>query len=159
MASAAGGAVASTLLGNTTAFRLHVNMSNHASDHDDIYRTVTLHSNGSFTDYNERLWDLSSTWTTEGVDRIVYGGTYTLNLPNIELHYTKIVSKCNDVYQGKEFDEVEQLDEPRITSGTLSPGGTSLAVKPFRGGEPGGAAELQTLAVGKLHDVHGGKYC
>ena len=83
MASATAGAVAaSTLLGETTAFRLHINNSDHPSDYDDTYRTVTLHSDGTFTDYNEHLWDLSSAWVTEGVDRIVYGGTYTLNLPN-----------------------------------------------------------------------------
>ena len=155
MASAtAGAAAASTLLGETTAFRLHINNSDHPSDYDDTYRTVTLHSDGTFTDYNEHLWDLSSAWVTEGVDRIVYGGTYTLNLPNIELLYTKIVSTCKDVYSGKESNEVRQLEKPHTISGTLSPGNTSLAVKPFGGGEQ----QVQTLAVGKPHEIHGGEY-
>ena len=63
----------------TTAFRCHDNNSKESCDHDDNYRTVTLHTDGAFTDYYEHLWDLKSNWVTEGVDVVVYGGTYTLD--------------------------------------------------------------------------------
>jgi len=107
-------------------------------------------------DYNEHLWDLKSAWVTEGVRSIVYAGTYTLDLPQVQLRYTKIVSKVNDVVRAtEELAADELLKEPVVESGTLSAGGTSLTVKPYQGGE---AAEPQTLVVGKPHKVYGGKY-
>jgi hypothetical protein len=140
-------------LSDTTAFRFHANNSTHERDYDDDYRTLTLHADGTFTDYNEHLWDLKSGWITEGVSCIVYSGTYTLGpVPQIELRYTKIISKVNDVVTAKEsLAADEPLDEPVIASGTLSVDGKSLTVKRFQGGE----AKPQTLLVGGRHKISG----
>jgi hypothetical protein len=87
---------------------------------------------GTFTDYNEHLWDLTEGWVTEGVSRIVYGGTYAIELPHIQLSYSKTVSKVDDVVRATESLAVaEPLAEPTIISGLLSADGTSLTVKPF----------------------------
>ena len=142
----------------TTAFRHHANNSNHPDDYDDEYRTLTLNADGTFTDYNEHLWDLKNGWITEGVSRTVYGGTYTLAGTAAELRYTKIVSKVNDVVTAKESLAAEEpLNEPVITSGTLSRDGKSLTVERFQRGD----AEPQTLVMGGRHKIHdgGGKYC
>ena len=147
-----------------TAFRFHANNSKHPRDHDDEYRTLMLHPDGTFTDYNEHLWDLSSDWVTEGVNCVVYAGTYTRDGPHIQLCYTKMVSKVADVVTAKEsLVEDEPLEQPVTTSGTMSAGGTSLALKPFGGGVSyggsGSKAEPQTLVAGKgPHPVYGGKY-
>ena len=95
-AAAAPAAAADTspsTLSRTTAFRFHANNSKDPRDYDDKYRTLTLHADGTFTDYYEHLWDLKSGWVTEGVERIVYAGTYTLDLPQaagsqVQLRYT-----------------------------------------------------------------------
>ena len=142
----------------TKSFRFHVNNSRHAGDHDDEYRTLTLHPDGTFTDYNEHLWDLKSDWVTEGVSRIVHGGTYELELGQIQLQYTKVVSKTNDVVTAK--DEIaadEPLKEPFVTSATLSANGTSLTVKNRRARDAS-REEPQTLVAGGRHKIHGGKY-
>ena len=165
-AAAAPAAAADTspsTLSRTTAFRFHANNSKDPRDYDDKYRTLTLHADGTFTDYYEHLWDLKSGWVTEGVERIVYAGTYTLDLPQaagsqVQLRYTKVVSKVNDVVGATESLEAEEpLEEPVMACGTLSATGTrSLTVKPYRGGE---AAEPQTLTVKDRPYIHGGKYC
>jgi len=96
------------------------------------------------------------------VSRTVYGGTYTLDPdcragsgPQIELCYSKIVSRCNDVVLGREsLAADEPLNEPVVAFGTLSEGGKSLTVKRFQGSEP----EPQTLVAGGRHKIHGGEY-
>ena len=142
----------------TTAFRCHDNNSKESCDHDDNYRTVTLHTDGAFTDYYEHLWDLKSNWVTEGVDVVVYGGTYTLDGSQVQLRYTKIVSKVTDVVLAREKLEADEpLEEPVSASGTLSAGGTSLAVKPFGKSD----SEPQVLAARRtpfLPCGGGGKY-
>ena len=164
-AGAAGRRIRTSLstLSRTTAFRFHADKSKDPSDHDDEYRTLTLHADGTFTDYNEHLWDLKSGWVTEGVNRIVYAGTYTLDLPpvagsQVQLRYTKVVSKTKDVVHATESLEAEEpLEEPVVIYGTLSAAGKrSLTVKPYRGGE---AAEPQTLTVKARPYIYGGKYC
>ena len=76
----------------------------------------------------------------------------------VQLQYTKVVSKVNDVVGATESLEAEEpLEEPVMACGTLSATGTrSLTVKPYRGGE---AAEPQTLTVKDRPYIHGGKYC
>lgn len=154
-AGASGQRTSPSALSKTTAFRWHANESHDPRDHDDKYRTLTLHADGTFTDFNEHLWDLKSEWVTEGVNCIVYGGTYTLEHPQVQLRFSKVVSKVDDVVTGKESLAAEEpLKEPVLISGTLS--GTSLTVKPYSGG----AAEPQTLVAGKKHAIHGSsKYC
>ena len=71
-------------LSRTTAFRWHANESRDPRDYDDKYRTLTLHADGTFTDFSEHLWDLKSGWVTEGVNCVVYGGTYTLEPPQVQ---------------------------------------------------------------------------
>jgi hypothetical protein len=145
----------------TTKFRWHANKSTNPKDHDDEYRTLTLNADGTFTDYNEHLWDLKEEWVTEGVATIVYGGSYTLDTPHtIQLTYTAIVSKVNDVVMATEsLAADEPLDDPVITSGTLSRDGKSLTVKRFRGdARDGGEEEPQTLVVGGRHKIYGGQY-
>ena len=141
-------------LRRTTAFRLHANNSKHPSDYDDVYRTLTLHADGTFTDYNEHLWDLKSQWVTEGVNRIVYAGTYTLNMPQVQLCYTKVVSKVNNVVSATECLNVDEpLEEPVMVSGTLSD--MILTVKPYQGGE---SVEPHVLAIVDRPFIEGGKY-
>ena len=155
----------SSALCKTTAFRFHANESTHPRDYDDKYRTLTLCADGTFTDYNEHLWDLKSEWVTEGVHSVVYAGTYTIDLPQIQLRYIKLVSKVTDVVMAKEsLAADEPLTEPVIISGALDAGGTSLTVKQYQGGEArwhAAGAEPQTLVAGKKHRIHGagGKYC
>jgi hypothetical protein len=87
---------------------------------------LTLHPGGTFTDYNERLWDLKSGCVTE-VHRVVYGGTYTLNLPRIQL-YTKTISKVRAVIMVKDsLAAAAPLHEQIVTSGTVSVAGTLQA--------------------------------
>ena len=120
-----------------------------------MYRTLTLHPDGTFTDYNEHLWDLFAQWVTEGVSMVVYAGTYSVDASRrIQLCYTRIVAKVDDVVTGKEsLAADEPLAQPVTISGTMSAHGTSLALKPFSGAHP------QTLvATKKSHKVHGGKY-
>ena len=137
---------------------MHANNSKHPGDHDDEYRTLTLHADGTFTDYNEHLWDLTEGWVTEGVRCIVYGGTYAIELPHIQLTYSKTVSKVNDVVMATEsLAAPEPLAEPTIISGLLSADGTSVTVKPF----PGAVAVSHTLVACKkpfLPSGGGGKY-
>ena len=151
-----------TPVSRETTFRFHANESKHPREYDDKYRTLTLQPDGTFTDYNEHLWDLKEDWVTEGVNRVVYAGTYTLDGPlpsgpHIELCYTRIVSKCTDVVMGRESLEADEpLEQPVTTSGTMSAGGRSVALKPFGGG---GEAKPQTLEAGKgPHKVYGGEY-
>lgn len=148
----------------TTAFRFHANNSKNERDYDDEYRTVTLNADGTFTDYNEHLWDLKTDWVTEGVTCRVYAGTYTQHDgdggQNIELTYTKIISKVDCVVTAKDTldGKDEPLKEPVVAAGTLSSDGKSLTIKRFQGGSE---AAPQTLVVGKRHEIHGagGKYC
>ena len=42
-----------TLLSEKTAFRFHADESEDPRDHDDKYRTLTLHPDGTFTDWTE----------------------------------------------------------------------------------------------------------
>lgn len=143
-------------LSRTTAFRFHANKSRDPKDYDDEYRTLILNADGTFTDYNEHLWDLKSGWVTEGVSCTVYGGTYTLAGTAVKLRYSKIVSKVNDVVTAREtLAADEPLNEPVITSGTLSMDSKSLTVKRFQ--PQGGEVESQTLVVGPgaRHHIHG----
>ena len=159
----------SSALRKTTAFRFHANESGHPRDHDDKYRTLTLCADGTFTDYNEHLWDLKSEWITEGVNCVVYGGTYTLDPPQIlggsrvDLHYSKVVSRVTDVVTAKEsLAADEPLTDPVIISGTLDAGGRSLTVKQYRQvaygtvEQYGQEAEPQTLVAGKKHPLGSG---
>ena len=148
-------------LSRTTAFRWHANESNVPCDYDDKYRTLTLHADGTFTDYYEHLWDLKSKWVTEGVRLVVYGGTYTtqltteegLQVVTVRLHYSKIVSKINDVVMARELLEAaeEPLEEIVLITGTLDTDSTSLTVKPYKGT---GAAEPQLLVAGRKKRDH-----
>ena len=146
------------MLREKTAFRFHADNSRHPRDYDDNYRTLTLHRDGTFTDYNEHLWDLREGWITEGVNIVVYAGTYTLDKPHIQFCYDRIVSKVTDVVLAKEsLAADEPLKQPITISGTLSADGTSLVVTQFGAGCD---AEPQTLLSNNgLHRVHGGKYC
>ena len=94
-------------LRRTTAFRFHASNSKHPSDYDDVYRTLTLHADGTFTDYNEHC-GISRANGYEGVNRIVYAGTYTLNMPQVQLCYTKVVSKVNNVVSATECLNVDE---------------------------------------------------
>ena len=140
----------------TRAFRFHADISTSPKDYDDEYRTLTLNEDGTFTDYNQHLWDLKEGWVTEGVNLIVYRGTYTLDAPQIiRLTYQAIISKVNNVVTGKEILESEEpLDEQVIASGTLSRDEKSLTVVKFQGGE----AEPQTLVMGGRHEINSSKY-
>ena len=143
-----------SVLSRKTAFRFHANNSQHPREHDDVYRTVTLHTDGTFTDFNEHLWDLCEQWVTEGVHCVVYAGTYTLEAPHIQLCYDRIISRVTDVVMAKEsLAADEPLKEPVTTSGTLSADGNSLAVNPFGGAGP------QTLVSNTgPHKAYGGPY-
>jgi len=140
----------------TRTFRFHADISTSPKDYDDEYRTLTLNADGTFTDYNEHLWDLKESWVTEGVSCIVYNGTYTLEAPQIiRLTYKAIVSKVNNVVTGEESLKAEEpLNEQVSASGTLSADGKSLTIMKFQGGE----AEPQTLVMGGRHEIRGGKY-
>ncbi len=118
---------------------------------------MTLHPDGTFTDYNEHLWDLKQAWVTEGVDCIVYAGTYTLEKQKIQMRYTKIVSKVTDVVLAREsLAADEPLEAPVTADGILSADGTALTVKPFDKKPGGEGAEAQTLVAREEPYLSGG---
>ena len=128
-------------------------------DQEDYYRTLTLKTDSSFTDYYEHLWDLREEWVTEGVSVNVYGGTYMIDAPELHLHYTKLVSQVDDVVMAREkLDEPKPLEEAQrvCRTGALSADRKTVEVEPY--GAVGGMHLATLRSDARIRDHGGGPY-
>jgi len=128
-------------------------------DEEDYYRTLTLKTDSSFTDYYEHLWDLREEWVTEGVSVNVYGGTYMIDAPELHLHYTKLVSQVDDVVMAREkLDEPKPLEEAQrvCRTGALSADRKTVEVEPY--GAVGGMHLATLRSDARIRDHGGGPY-